>query len=89
MRTNTMFDMCKVGAGIHGDAVKVFRDYNISIKGVEDLSFHANKKLGRSPQQWGLASLAEKLLSKQVCFQSNFLKTRLHLMIWLVQSFNA
>ncbi|MED6158962.1 hypothetical protein PIB30_037934 [Stylosanthes scabra] len=56
----------KVGAGIGGDTAKVFRDYKISIKGVEDLSFHANRKLGGSPHHWGLASLAEKLLSKQL-----------------------
>ncbi|KAL4380285.1 hypothetical protein AHAS_Ahas04G0018200 [Arachis hypogaea] len=56
----------KVGAGIRGDAAKVFRDYKISVKGLEDLSFHANRKLGGSPHQWGLASLAEKLLSKQL-----------------------
>nr|KYP57014.1 Werner syndrome ATP-dependent helicase isogeny [Cajanus cajan] len=55
----------KVGAGIDGDAVKVFKDYNISVKGVMDLSFHANQKLG-GDQKWGLASLAEKLLSKQL-----------------------
>lgn len=63
-----MFDMYKVGAGIGGDALKVSRDYNISIKGVEDLSFHAKQKLGGhgGPHQWGLASLTEKLLSKQV-----------------------
>ncbi|XP_061369169.1 3'-5' exonuclease-like [Gastrolobium bilobum] len=56
----------KVGAGIGGDAVKVFRDYNISIKGVEDLSFNANRKLGGGPHKWGLGSLTEKLLSKQL-----------------------
>ncbi|KAK7331450.1 hypothetical protein VNO77_25675 [Canavalia gladiata] len=56
----------KVGAGIGGDAGKVFRDYNISVKGVEDLSFRANQKLGGGPYKWGLASLAEKLLSKQL-----------------------
>ncbi|KAK7311448.1 hypothetical protein RJT34_09595 [Clitoria ternatea] len=56
----------KVGAGIGGDAVKVSRDYNVSVKGVEDLSFHANQKLGGGPFKWGLASLAEKLLSKQL-----------------------
>ncbi|KAG4975472.1 hypothetical protein JHK87_032293 [Glycine soja] len=55
----------KVGAGIDGDAVKVFRDYNISVKGVTDLSFHANRKLG-GDHKWGLASLTEKLLSKQL-----------------------
>ncbi|OIW14684.1 hypothetical protein TanjilG_33026 [Lupinus angustifolius] len=56
----------KVGAGIGGDAHKFFRDYDISIKGVEDLSFHANRKLGGAPRNWGLASLTEKLLSKQL-----------------------
>ncbi|KAI5406442.1 hypothetical protein KIW84_052970 [Lathyrus oleraceus] len=56
----------KVGAGIGGDATKVSRDYDISLKGVEDLSFHANQKLGGGPHKWGLASLTEKLLSKQL-----------------------
>ncbi|KAL2332608.1 hypothetical protein Fmac_013821 [Flemingia macrophylla] len=55
----------KVGAGIDGDAVKVFKDYNISVKGVMDLSFHANQKLA-ADKKWGLASLTEKLLSKQL-----------------------
>lgn len=57
--------MHKVGAGIGGDAVKVFRDYSILVNGVMDLSFHANQKLG-GDQKWGLASLTEKVLSKQV-----------------------
>ncbi|CAJ2668180.1 unnamed protein product [Trifolium pratense] len=56
----------KVGAGIAGDATKVSRDYGISIKGVEDLSFHANQKIGGGLHKWGLASLTEKLLSKQL-----------------------
>ncbi|CAI8598009.1 unnamed protein product [Vicia faba] len=56
----------KVGAGIGGDATKISRDYDISIKGVEDLSFHANQKLGGGLHKWGLASLTEKLLSKQL-----------------------
>jgi len=72
-----MFDIYKVGAGIGGDASKVSRDYDISIKGVEDLSFHANQKLGGGLHKWGLASLTEKLLSKQVCFEFKFLKNRL------------
>ncbi|PRQ38410.1 putative DNA helicase [Rosa chinensis] len=55
----------KVGAGIANDAVKVFKDYNVSIKAVEDLSYLANHKLGDS-QNWGLASLTEKLISKQL-----------------------
>ncbi|KAJ7957251.1 Werner Syndrome-like exonuclease [Quillaja saponaria] len=56
----------KVGVGIANDSVKVFKDYNISIKGVEDLSFHANQKLDGDPRNWGLASLTETLLSKQL-----------------------
>lgn len=56
----------KVGAGIGGDAAKISRDCSISIKGVEDLSFHANQKLGGGLHKWGLASLTEKLLSKQL-----------------------
>lgn len=72
-----MFDIYKVGAGIGGDASKVSRDYFISIKGVEDLSYHANQKLGGGPNKWGLASLTEKLLSKQVRFEFIFLKNRL------------
>jgi hypothetical protein len=74
-----MFDIYKVGAGIGGDATKVSRDYDISIKGVEDLSYHANQKLGGGLHKWGLASLTEKLLSKQVCFVFNFLKIDLTL----------
>lgn len=69
---NTMFDMYKVGAGIGGDAAKISRDYNISVNGVEDLSFHANQKLGGGLHNWGLASLTEKLLSQQVQFEFNF-----------------
>nr|AFK40115.1 unknown [Lotus japonicus] len=56
----------KVGAGIGSDASKVFRDYNVSVKGVEDLSFHANEKLGGGINKWGLAALTETVLSKQL-----------------------
>ncbi|KAI4344949.1 hypothetical protein L6164_012124 [Bauhinia variegata] len=56
----------KVGVGITGDARKVFKDYNVSVKGVEDLSFHANRKLGREPRSWSLVSLTELLVSKQL-----------------------
>ncbi|BAT86670.1 hypothetical protein VIGAN_04434400 [Vigna angularis var. angularis] len=55
----------KVGVGIDSDAMKVFRDYKISVKGVMDLAFHANQKLG-GDHKWGLSSLTEKLLSKQL-----------------------
>jgi len=75
---NTKFGVRKVGVGIDSDATKVFRDYKISVKGVTDLSFHAKQKLG-GDRNWGLSSLTEKLLSKQVCFESNCLKLKCYL----------
>lgn len=68
------FRHAQVGAGIANDAVKVFKDYNVSIKAVEDLSYLANQKLGGGPHQWGLGSLTKKLISKEViylCFSEN------------------
>ncbi|XP_028759733.1 Werner Syndrome-like exonuclease [Neltuma alba] len=56
----------KAGVGIGGDARKFFKDYEISIKGVEDLSFLAKQKLVGDIQSFGLTSLTEKLLSKQL-----------------------
>ncbi|KAK9901443.1 hypothetical protein M0R45_002127 [Rubus argutus] len=56
----------KVGVGIANDAVKFFKDYNVSIKAVEDLSYLANQKLCGDTQNWGLASLTEKLICKQL-----------------------
>ncbi|KAI7741988.1 hypothetical protein M8C21_014723 [Ambrosia artemisiifolia] len=56
----------KVGVGIAGDARKVFKDHNVSVDALEDLSRLANKKLGGEPKIWGLSSLTEKLTSKQV-----------------------
>lgn len=56
----------QVGLGIARDAVKVFKDHNVSIKAVEDLSYLANLKLG--PKNWSLASLTEMLISKEVIF---------------------
>ncbi|MED6138839.1 hypothetical protein PIB30_078238 [Stylosanthes scabra] len=47
--------MCQVGAGIRIDAGKF----------LEIIKYLLKRKLGGSPHQWGLASLAEKLLSKQ------------------------
>ncbi|GMN62828.1 hypothetical protein TIFTF001_031914 [Ficus carica] len=58
--------LLKVGIGIGNDAVKVFKDYNVSVKAVEDLSYLANQKLGRDSQKWSLASLTENLISKQL-----------------------
>uniref|UniRef100_A0A7N2R6G2 3'-5' exonuclease n=1 Tax=Quercus lobata TaxID=97700 RepID=A0A7N2R6G2_QUELO len=58
--------LLKVGAGIANDAVKVFKDYNVSIKAVEDLSYLAKQKLGGGPHQWGLGPLTKKLISKEL-----------------------
>ncbi|EXB50506.1 Werner Syndrome-like exonuclease [Morus notabilis] len=59
--------LLKVGIGICNDAVKVFKDYNVSVKAVEDLSYLANQKLGGDSQKyWSLASLTENLISKQL-----------------------
>ncbi|PWA77818.1 werner syndrome-like exonuclease [Artemisia annua] len=56
----------KVGVGIAGDARKVFKDHNVSVDALEDLSSLANQKLGGQPKMWGLSSLTEKLTCKQV-----------------------
>uniref|UniRef100_A0A2N9F9Z2 3'-5' exonuclease n=1 Tax=Fagus sylvatica TaxID=28930 RepID=A0A2N9F9Z2_FAGSY len=58
--------LLKVGVGIANDAVKVFKDHNVSIKSLEDLSCLANRKLAGGPQKWGLESLTRKLISKEV-----------------------
>ncbi|XP_060180922.1 3'-5' exonuclease isoform X3 [Lycium barbarum] len=60
----------KVGVGIANDAYKVYRDHNVFVKTSEDLSELANKKLD-DPKKWGLASLTEKLLAKQLPKPSN------------------
>jgi len=49
----------QVGVGISGDCAEVLRDYNVSVKSVEDLSYHANQKLGGEPKTWGLRSSKE------------------------------
>ncbi|KAG6731127.1 hypothetical protein I3842_01G114800 [Carya illinoinensis] len=59
--------LLKVGIGIGGDAVKIFKDYCISIKAVEDLCCLAKQKLG-GHSHWGLASLTKMLISKEVFF---------------------
>ncbi|KAK9671424.1 hypothetical protein RND81_12G029500 [Saponaria officinalis] len=56
----------KVGVGIDNDAVKLFHDYKVSIKSVQDLSVMANQKLGGVSKQWSLSSLVETLTCKQV-----------------------
>ncbi|KAL3567727.1 hypothetical protein D5086_030378 [Populus alba] len=56
----------KVGIGIGGDCAKVFRDYNVSVKSVEDLSYLANQKLDGKPKTWGLQALAKILVCKEL-----------------------
>lgn len=61
---NTITTHAQVGVGICGDASKVYRDYNVCIKGMDDLSDLASKKIGGD--KWGLASLSEALVCKEV-----------------------
>ncbi|CAN8324357.1 unnamed protein product [Cochlearia groenlandica] len=58
--------LVKVGIGIDGDSVKLFHDHGVSIKDVEDLSDLANRKIGGNSKKWGLASLTETLVCKQL-----------------------
>ncbi|OWM76761.1 hypothetical protein CDL15_Pgr004973 [Punica granatum] len=55
----------KVGVGIVNDAVKVQKDYNVSVQACEDLSWLANEKLHHDQRNWSLAHLTEILVSKQ------------------------
>ncbi|KAL9232744.1 hypothetical protein vseg_007815 [Gypsophila vaccaria] len=61
----------KVGVGIDNDAVKLFHDYKVSIKSVQDLSALANQKLGGVSKQWSLSSLVETLTCKQLLKPNN------------------
>ncbi|CAI0378471.1 unnamed protein product [Linum tenue] len=56
----------QVGVGIGKDCVKVFKDYNVSVQAVEDLSSLANQKLGGEPGNWSLKALTEMLVSKEL-----------------------
>ncbi|XP_010435216.1 PREDICTED: Werner Syndrome-like exonuclease [Camelina sativa] len=58
--------LVKVGIGIDGDSVKLFHDYGVSIKDVEDLSDLANRKIGGDSKKWALASLTETLVCKEL-----------------------
>ncbi|CAI0437694.1 unnamed protein product [Linum tenue] len=58
--------LVKVGVGIDNDCVKVFKDYNVSVQGVGDLSCLANQKLGGEPRNWSLKALTEMLVSKEL-----------------------
>ncbi|XP_042513825.1 Werner Syndrome-like exonuclease isoform X1 [Macadamia integrifolia] len=55
----------KVGICIANDANKIFNDYNVRVKPVEDLSSLANSKVGGS-RKWSLSSLTEMLTCKQL-----------------------
>ena len=56
----------QAGVAIGGDAVKVFNDYNVSVKALEDLSYLANQKINSDRRNWGLAALTETLVCKEV-----------------------
>ncbi|XP_022947132.1 Werner Syndrome-like exonuclease [Cucurbita moschata] len=56
----------KAGVGIVNDAMKVFKDYNVSIKAVDEISNLANQKLAGVPKKWSLGSLTEALISKEL-----------------------
>ncbi|CAN1334267.1 3'-5' exonuclease [Linum perenne] len=60
------YTVIKVGVGIGNDSTKVFKDYNVSVQAVEDLSYLANQKLGGQPKNWSLKALAETLVSKEL-----------------------
>ncbi|KAK8484146.1 hypothetical protein V6N13_100297 [Hibiscus sabdariffa] len=56
----------QTGVAIDGDAVKMFSDYNVSVKPLEDLSDLANQKFDRERRNWSLAALTEELICKEL-----------------------
>lgn len=58
--------LVKVGVGISSDCAEVLRDYNESVKSVDDLSYHANQKLGGEPKTWGLRSSKDSCLQRGI-----------------------
>ncbi|KAE8725940.1 Werner Syndrome-like exonuclease [Hibiscus syriacus] len=56
----------QTGVAIDGDAVKMFCDYNVSVKALEDLSDLANQKLDRDRRNWSLAALTEELFCREL-----------------------
>lgn len=61
----------KAGVGIHGDSLKLARDFGIQMQGLMHLSSMANERLcnpeaGILPQKWSMVTLAEKLLRGRV-----------------------
>ncbi|XP_061960350.1 3'-5' exonuclease-like [Populus nigra] len=63
--------LVKVGVGISSDCAEVLRDYNESVKSVDDLSYHANQKLGGEPKTWGLRSSKDSCLQRALKAQQN------------------
>ncbi|KAE8688412.1 Werner Syndrome-like exonuclease [Hibiscus syriacus] len=59
-------EIIKTGVAIDGDAVKMFSDYNVSVKALEDLSDLANQKFDRDRRNWSLAALTEELFCKEL-----------------------
>ncbi|XP_062902863.1 bifunctional 3'-5' exonuclease/ATP-dependent helicase WRN isoform X2 [Mobula hypostoma] len=55
----------KVGVGIHGDYWKLMKDYDITMKGLVELSELANKKL-TCAETWSLNGLVKHLCGKQL-----------------------
>ncbi|XP_063938399.1 3'-5' exonuclease isoform X2 [Daucus carota subsp. sativus] len=56
----------KVGVNVGGDANKVYKDHNVSVEALQDLSSLANQKLGGKPKRWSLGSLTETLICKKL-----------------------
>ncbi|KAK1266823.1 Werner Syndrome-like exonuclease [Acorus gramineus] len=53
------------GVFIHNDARRILKDYDVPVRGLEDLSSLANIKLGVC-RNWSLASLVEQLAAMQL-----------------------
>ncbi|KGN56711.1 Werner Syndrome-like exonuclease isoform X1 [Cucumis sativus] len=58
--------LSKAGVGIASDASKVFKEYNVSVKPLNEISDLANQKLAGVPKKWGLRALTETLISKEL-----------------------
>ncbi|KAJ3709213.1 hypothetical protein LUZ61_012922 [Rhynchospora tenuis] len=61
----------KVGVGVQTDATKLVKDYDVNVQPLIDLSHLASKKLVGPTLQWGLSSLTETILRKQLDKQRN------------------
>ncbi|XWS09214.1 hypothetical protein CRYUN_Cryun40dG0066300 [Craigia yunnanensis] len=74
LEDSTIIKASNVGVAIGGDAVKVFNDYNLSVKAVEDLSYLANQKLNGDCRNWSLAALIETLVYKELLGVISFIQ---------------